>query len=102
MDRKLPKIYVNNIDKDLTNNKTIFYSKASSLSRNKETNKKINVKKQINELFNAPNYVYKMEVIITKKDGSVIKKEIVGKENNNLLTIDNDLISIDNILKIKY
>ena len=46
------------------------------------------------------NHVYKSKVRITMSDG-VKEEEIVGKTNINLLTIDNKLIKITDILDIE-
>ena len=56
--------------------------------------------KKINEIFGSLNHVYKSRVRITMNDG-IIEEQIVGKTNINLLTIDNKLIKITDILDIE-
>ena len=58
------------------------------------------INKKINEIFGSLNHVYKSKVRITMSDG-VKEEEIVGKTNINLLTIDNKLIKITDILDIE-
>ena len=52
-------------------------------------------------MFSSPRYVYKIDAEITLKDKKVTKK-IIGKNNNNLITIDNELIPIQDIIDISY
>ena len=58
------------------------------------------INKKINEIFGSLNHVYKSKVRITMTDG-VKEEQIVGKTNTNLLTIDNKLIKITDILDIE-
>ena len=58
------------------------------------------INKKINEIFGSLNHVYKSRVRITMNDG-IHEEEIVGKTNINLLTIDNKLIKITDILDIE-
>lgn len=58
------------------------------------------INKKINEIFGSLNHVYKSRVRITMNDG-IIEEQIVGKTNINLLTIDNKLIKITDILDIE-
>lgn len=111
MDKKLPKVYANRIDKKITNNKKIDYSgindetqlteshinKVSEITSN--TGKNINQK--LNDIFNSPRYVYKAEVEIKLKDKTVVKK-IIGQNQNQLITLDNELISISDIIDIDF
>lgn len=104
MDKKLPKVYANNIDRSIENNKKVFYS-AKELEQKEERNSKTNgfqeknVSQKINEIFNSPKYVYKIKVEITRRNGTEIK-QIVGKNAMNLITMENELIPISDILDI--
>lgn len=60
-----------------------------------------NINSQIKDIFNSENYVYKAETIITLNNGEKIKKTIIGKTNNSLITMDDELINISNISKIE-
>ena len=55
--KKLPKVYVSPIDKDLQNNKQLFYSKLSEESQNTKS-----VIQKINDIFHSRNFVYKKDV----------------------------------------
>jgi len=93
--KNLPRVFAKPIEKDLKNNKDLFYSK---LLEDRNENK--NILKEIDNIFHSKDFVYKRKVEITTKDG---KKEvsIVGKSGNNLLTLDGLVIKITDILDIK-
>lgn len=95
MAKKLPKIFVNKIDKKLNNNASYFVSNDKKIIVEKE-----DINKKINDIFKSKDYIYRAKVIITLESGDVIKK-IIGKNGNQLITIDNELIDIDKILDIK-
>lgn len=104
MKKELPSVFANKIDRKIENNKTCYISKNEEKKEKKEDKKfKIekNINEKINEIFSSPRYVYKADVLITTIDG-VIKKRIIGKNGNNLITIENELINIDNIKDIKF
>ena len=91
-----PKVFQNIINKEINNNKSYYVSK------NEEKivdNRNINTK--INDMFKPKGYIYKIDALITLKNEEV-KKRIIGKKGNNLITIDNELISIDEIIDIRY
>lgn len=88
-----PKVFQNTINKNITNNK--LYSDSSKIKQ------AIDVNSKINNMFKSSSYIYKLDVIITLKNKQV-KKIIIGKKNNNLITIDNELIKIDDIIDINY
>lgn len=90
-----PKVFANPINKKIDNVQDLFRSDKESRSINP-----VDVNKKINEIFASRNHVYKSKVKITLKD-KVIEKEIVGKTNINLLTLDGNLIRITDILDIE-
>ena len=90
-----PRVYANPINKKIDNVQDLFRSDKDSRSINP-----VDVNKKINEIFASRNHVYKSRVRITLKDG-VVEKEIVGKTNINLLTLDGDLIKITDIVDIE-
>ena len=99
---ELPRMYNNKIDKDLNNNERVF----STLdSNNIYTNSFINnrnnltVEQKIVNIFNSPNYIYKIDVVIVTDNNKVIKR-IIGKNKNNLITMDNEYIPINTIRDI--
>ena len=91
---ELPKVFHNNNNKKFTNNKSVFYSK-----NNNEVDIK-SIYQKINDIFSSPNYIYKANVEISLKDKTIIKR-IIGRNKDYLITIDNDLIKINDILDIK-
>lgn len=110
MDKKLPSIYANKIDKELNNNERVYYSESKrnidnerndSLSNNKDTTRGLNINQKINNIFNSNKYVYKADVVITTKDGKIVKK-IIGQNSTHLITIENELIPISNIIDINF
>lgn len=108
MEKKLPGVYANKIDKTLTNNKKVDYSssKEDSMARSSKEESNVstpgkNIKQKIRDIFSSPRYVYKADVKITTKSGEVQKK-IIGQNSTHLITIDNELISISDILDIGF
>ena len=109
MNKELPKVYANKIDKDLANNSSYSYSrgeeeevrKADKKEEKKNNTIEKNVLQKIDDIFHSPKYVYKANVIIETKEGKNTYK-IIGKNYNNLITIDNELINIDDIIDIRF
>lgn len=112
MNKKLPGVFVNQIDKELTNNKSVFYSQNEGLDRmdmdhfenvtSGQSNfffPNGNVEQKIQDIFRSVNYIYKADVVITTAQGKV-EKRIIGKNNGNLITMENELIPISSILDI--
>ena len=97
------KVFANKIDKNINNNEKVYYSnlqktdKIKEIKKNNKVDKNINQK--INSIFNSRNYVYKADVII-KTEKSNIKKTIIGRNRNFLITQDNELIAIKDIMDI--
>ena len=90
---KLPKVYANTNLNSIKNNETIYYDK------NKIVKTK-NIENKINELFKSPKYIYKIDVKITTSN-SINTYKIIGKMNNNLITINNEKIPINEIIDIE-
>ncbi len=104
MDKKLPGIFVNKIDKKLTNNNDVYYSKEDKEKSTIKNSKELNISKTINqkikEIFAGTDYIYKADVEITYNNKTVTKR-IVGHNNKNIITYDNELIPIDKITDIR-
>ena len=92
-----PKVFKNTINKSIKNNERIFYSKNKI---NEEIKDSRNIIQKINDIFTSPNYVYKANVKIKTKDDT-ISTRIIGRNKDYIITIDNKLIPIKNILDIK-
>lgn len=106
MNKKLPKVFQNKIDKDVSNNNKFYYSanKTNESDVKENLNRKEikpkNINKKINEIFASPTYVYKANVEITTKDSTITTK-VIGRNKSYLITMDNKTIPIDNIIDIK-
>jgi len=99
--KDLPKVFKNNVNKKFNNNNDIYYSSLNNTSQNRnETNDNKSVVQKINEIFASPNYVYKANVEITLKNKK-INKRIIGRNKNYIITMDNTLIPINEILDIR-
>jgi len=95
-----PKMYKNKIDKEFHNNKVVYMS--SDKSNDKKTisiEQSSDVRKKINDIINSNSFIYRTRVNIVIGD-EVISRKIIGVFNNNLVTIDNEYIPIDNIKDI--
>ncbi len=103
MNSKLPNVFHNNKSNLGDNNKEVFYSKIEEEKRGVDINdniKPIIIRKKINDIFNSKNFVYKANVIITTKDGDR-EVTLIHKNNDHLLTINNESIPIDSVIDIK-
>ena len=98
MEKKIPKVFQNNIDKDISNNDKYYYSANKSDIINK-VDKPKNINKKINEIFASPTYVYKANVEI-KTNNSTLSTKIIGRNKNYLITMDNKTIPINDIIDI--
>lgn len=101
MKEKLPKVFANSFSKQISNNEKVYHVR-------KEISEPVeiksfppeNINNKINALFKSSKYVYKLDVEITTSNG-VSKKRIIGKNKTNLITLDNELIPIKDIIDIK-
>lgn len=105
MKKEIPKVYANKIDKKIENNCKVCVTKNGVIEK-EEVQKdpyifEKDIHQKIKEIFNSSKYVYKADVVITLKDGSITKR-IIGKNNSQLITIDNELIPIENIIDIEF
>ena len=103
--KELPKMYHNTIDKDINNNEkmysTMYNNDRKIYNNNIFINNKNNytVEQKIYNIFNSPNYIYKIDVTIVTDKGKT-NKRIVGKTKTNLITMDNEYIPINTIRDI--
>ena len=107
MSKDLPKMYQNTFNKEINNNRCIY----SSLLDKKEIKHKEKVKEKdvkfdrftieqkIFNIFNSKDYIYKADVTIVT-DNQVLQKRIIGKNSDNLITMDNEYIPISIIRDI--
>lgn len=108
MEKKLPGIFANKIDKPLANNDKVAYGAKNETAASAETEqRKIpiktgkNVNQKLHDIFASPRYVYKADVKIVTKKGTITKK-IIGQNNTHLITIDNELLPISDIEDISF
>ena len=105
MNKELPKMYHNKINKTVNSIQKVYSSmenhKNNELRQNKYSS--ISIDQKIEQIFKEKDFVYKADVeIIT--DTETIKKRIVARNQNNLITIDNEYIPISiirDIYKVK-
>jgi hypothetical protein len=94
---KLPKVFVNKIDKKF-NNEQIIYKDDTRDNPKLVSIKEINQK--IESIFKDKSHIYKSRVKITLKDKELVC-DIVGKTGNSILTLDNEIIKITDIIDIE-
>jgi len=109
MEKELPKMYHNNFEKTFNNNKSVFNSmidKKETIRKDERKEKSIEqkndwftIEQKIFSIFNSKDYIYKADVTIVT-DEQTINKRIIGKNANNLITIDNEYIPISIIKDI--
>jgi hypothetical protein len=102
MNKKIPKIFVNKIDKNIDNNTKVYYSykddfKEEYIEKNVDY---FEIQNKINNLFKSSDFVYKKKFLIKTNN---FEKEfiIISKSFNYLLTIDGYKILIKDIIDIK-
>ena len=101
MDKKLPKVFANKIEKELKNNDRVFYGNKKENKKEIKKRDELDVYQKINRIFSSNRYVYKADVVITLASGKIIKK-IIGRNKSELITMDNEIINIDDILDIEF
>ena len=103
---KKPKVFANEFDKNINNNQKVFdinSDNATHSDRQMKTNDTYNnltVMEKISKLLNRNGYIFNVDVIIITKDKDYHTK-IAGKVDNRLITLDNDIIKIDDIIDLK-
>ena len=122
MKNKLPKVFANNITKKIENNEKIYTSinkqkeikqtthilkeksekqeEKEKTKKNKQNNQQETITQKINKIMNTKEYIYKIPVKITTKSKEISTK-IIGKNKKNLITINNELIKIEDIIRIE-
>ena len=119
MEKKLPKVFANQPNKQFNNNDKVFSSadtrqtdieqfnahKGDKVNKSLETTKLVNTEKniyqKIGDIFNSEKYVYKAPVEIKTSKG-LKTTNIIGQNRTHLITIDNELIPITDIEDIYY
>lgn len=97
-----PKVFINSISKSVKNNKEVFHFKKDDKIEIIDESIDIGlVRKKISDIFNSDSFVYKNRVEIVLKDGKKLIEDVIAIKDNNLITLNDNKINIDNILDIK-
>lgn len=95
--KKLPEIYKNNINKKINNNKKMCILK----NVNEEIKEKpVNIEEILSKIFNGIGYSYNIPLLIETKNKKY-ETSLITKTKNNVVTLDNDIIPINEIVNIK-
>lgn len=92
--KKLPKLYKNEISKPLNNNKKYCYLKDEKEDRSNS------IEDKLHNIFNGIGYSYNIPVRIKTKNKEY-NTSLVTKTKNNLITLDNEVIKIEDIISIE-
>ena len=110
--KKLPKIYQNESIKKINNNKSVFDSLKDDLNIiDKEKNikeesqedlefKSLSVRDKLKELINQKSYIFNTKVSLVFSDHEE-STQIAGVINDHIITMDNEIIKIDEVKDIK-
>lgn len=94
--KKLPKIYQNEILKEINNNKTRCYVVTANELPPIQAESTIT----LDEIFSGIGYSYNIPIILTTKKGTY-NTSLIAKTKKNIITIDNELIPISDIVSIQ-
>ncbi len=104
MKRKLPNLYKGIIRNNPINQKQsiIDFNDKEEIQEKEDIVSDRNINNQIKNIFSSPEFVYKADVVITTTQGNILKKTIIGRTNNSLITMDDELIDVNEISKIDF
>ena len=100
MNKDLPKMYHNKFNKSVKSIQSVYSSLDNESLDNQIKYPNVSIDKKISDIFNSSDYVYKADVNIVT-DNDILRKRIIARNNNNLITIDNEYIPI-NIIRDIY
>lgn len=113
MVKKLPSVFASPISRDISHNKRVFYSEKESpvitpVERKIETlptvpqeqDTRETVELELKKLFKSTNHIFNIPVEITTEE-KVYETKIAGRVHNQIITIDNDSIPVDQIKSLK-
>ena len=92
--KEKPQMYQNRVNKEFHNNKIVYTSFDKNVNIKQYTSDEI--RKKINSIINSNSFIYSKLVHIVINNETITRK-IIGIYSNNLITIDNEYIPIDNI-----
>lgn len=114
-----PKVYANKIEKKINNNQSVYdSSKNNELEivtndnfEKNEIKKNINnvdsiisnklISSKISDLLNTEGYIFNIDVVIKTKEKDY-HTHIASVINNHIITLDNDIINLDDVIDIEY
>ncbi len=97
---KKQSIFINKIIKKMNNNQNYCaVEEDKNIKLDRENSEELNVLDKIDQLFNTNGYIFNINVTIITKFKEYHTK-IASKINNYIITLDNDIISIDDIKDI--
>ena len=109
--KKKPKVFANEINKNIRNNKVIYDSskndnvileKLELIKQKKESvNNSNKTLDKIKDLLDREGYIFNVDVLI-KTNNKEYQTHIASVINNHIITLDNDIINIDDVIDIKY
>ena len=98
---KKPNIFKPTINHKICNNKRAYYSFLENDQKQKDTRyEKEEPKVTINRLLNSGSYIFSKKVEIITNNKTYTTK-IAGKMGDKIVTLDKDVIAIDDIKQIK-
>lgn len=109
MDKKLPSIFKNEIDKKIDNNKKVFYSKYESIGNVVEKTSDVDssndrsvssLSSSLDELLKNNQFIFNVPVEISLKE-EIVNTKIVSKVGDHLLTSSGKIINLEDILLIR-
>ena len=109
MDKKLPSIFKNEIDKKIDNNKKVFYSKYESIGNVVEKTSDVDssndrsvssLSSSLDELLKNNQFIFNVPVEISLKE-EIVNTKIVSKVGDHLLTSSGKIINLEDVLLIR-
>lgn len=97
--KELPKMYHTKVGKDISSIQKVYSTIGKHEEVDKDRYSHVSVEQKIDQIFQSVGFVYKADVTIVMDD-KTIKKRIVARNGNNLITIDNEYIPISIIRDI--
>ena len=97
--KKLPKLFSSKIE-NVNNNRKVFDS-LKDYNIDIKDNNNLSLKDKLKELTSSNTYIFNKEVILVFKDKEV-SCHIAGIVNNHIITMDNEIIKIKDLIDIKY
>ena len=101
-------MYKNKVNKNFNNTQMVYSTLNHDAGKNDSsggssdrgiTYDSVSIDKKINDIFRSNDYIYKADVKIVTDSGT-LNKRIVARNQNNLITMDNEYIPISIIRDI--